>query len=101
MKRDEAFAPFDEIEQGLLLLRSDLGGISVDDEPIVGAEDFGIERVDLVGIGQLDAPLGQDGLQLAKALGWPVMPVIAEKQDLDGSGDFMGGKWCERQAQRE
>ena len=83
MQGDEAFATCDEVEERLLLLRRDLRRVGIDQEPIVAGQGLVVKRGDLVGVGDVDAPCCQDGLQLAKAVHGPMMAVVAEKQNLD------------------
>ena len=68
--------------------------IGVDHQAIVRGQCFGVERIDLVGVSEVNAALRQNGLQLAKALGGLVVAVVAEEEDLDRRlfGDSAAGK---------
>src|SRR5262249_11170075 len=93
--------PLDEIEQRLLLLGGDLGGVGVDDQAVVAGKDFRIKRLGFVGIDEVDAALLQDGLQLAEAHGRLVVAVVAEEEDFDGLRRLGGGGCGGEQGQGE
>ncbi len=83
MERDEALAGRDEIEQGGLLRRRDFGDIRIDQQSVIAPERLGVERINGVGVGQLDAAFFENRLQLAKPFHRLVMPVVAEEENLD------------------
>ena len=65
VQRDEALAARDVIEQRLLLLRADLGrGWRRSAGRRTRPSVFGVQVVELVGVGQLDAALGEHRLQI-------------------------------------
>jgi hypothetical protein len=101
VQRDEPLAVLDEVQERLLLGRGDPGDVGVDDQAVVGGERFRVEGGDPVGVHQVDAPPGQDRLELAEALGGPVVPVVAQEQDLDRPLRRGGGEGRRGQGQGE
>lgn len=96
----ESLALFDKVEQGFLLFRFDAFDIGIDHETIVFREGLVVEVGRLVGIGQFDAALSEDGLELLESIGGPMVPVIAEEQDFDGGWHWVGMCRCVKQGSK-
>ncbi len=95
VQRNKALAGLDEVEQGFLLLGGDGVDVGVENKAGVGGKELGIKRLDLVGIGDVDAVGRENGLELAEALGRPVMAVVAQEEKLDARR-FLGWKQADR-----
>jgi hypothetical protein len=85
VERDQPLAPFNVVEQRLLLLRPDLLGIRIDGDAVVLVENLRRQRIERIGVGEIDAVLGERGLKLAEPGLRLMMSVVAEEQDADRS----------------
>ena len=68
-----------KIQERLLLLRADLGGVGKNEQTIVTTQIGAVQVFHLVGVNQVDVPGGKDRLELLEPIGRTMMPVIAEK----------------------
>ena len=86
VERDQPLAAFDVVENRLLLIRRDLLLVRVDGEAVVLVEDLRRQRIECIGVGELDAMLREGGLELAESSLRLVMAVVAEEEDADRAG---------------
>ena len=92
VQRNESLAIFHVFQQGFLLLGGKGVDVGVNDQAIVGSQDFGCEGFDLVGIGQINAACCQDRLQLPKALRRPMMSIVSQEEEFQVFGLFRDNK---------
>ena len=101
VQRDEALTTLDEVEQCLLLLRSDPGDVREDHERVVAGEGLLVQVGGPVGVGQLDAAFGEHRLELLEPLRRAVAGIVAEEEDLERfwllGGEGRGQPECEDQ----
>jgi hypothetical protein len=84
VKRHEALATADEVDDRRFALGRKLVDVGVDGKHVVPAEDRPIEVLEAFGIDKLDPALGEHRLELGEAVGGAVVPLVAEEQDLQG-----------------
>ena len=83
-------APFDVIEERLLLLGGDLVDVGVDQDGLVLRERLGVEVRDVLGVGHVDPAERQDGRDLRRPVGRLVVAAIAEEKNVDRSNLSLG-----------
>src|SRR5205823_13102628 len=84
VQRDEALATSDEIEQCRFLILSDVVDVGIDDQAVVAGEVRRRQRIDFVGVNNINLARRQCGGELAIAIVWLVVPVVAEEEELQG-----------------
>jgi hypothetical protein len=83
VKGHESAAVFDVPEQGVFLIGRNGLGVGIDQERVVVRKRLSIQILDVLGIRQLDATAGEDGLQLGRAIGWAVMTSVTEEENVE------------------
>src|SRR5262249_52040383 len=81
VKGHESAAVFDVPEQGAFLVGRDRFGVGINQERVVMGKSLSIQFLDVLGVRQIDARAGEDGLQLGCAVGGAVMTSVAEKEN--------------------
>src|SRR5687768_4213107 len=81
MNRDKTAPAFDELQQGLLLIRRNARPVGENGQHIITGQLGGVEVIQLVGIFQFDAGPGENRLQLFKSVCSAMGPVVAQEQD--------------------
>ena len=90
MQRHKPAAARHVIQQGLFLGRIDFVDVRIQQQGIVFVEILRIQVDDIIGINQLDAPLGEHGLDLHKPLPRPMMPVVPQEQHFEDPSPTCG-----------
>jgi hypothetical protein len=83
VKRHEALASADEVDDRRFALGRKLVDVGVDGQGVIPAEDRPIEVLEAFCIDQLDAAAGEDRLELGKAIGGAMVPLVSEEQDAE------------------
>jgi hypothetical protein len=83
VKRHEALASADEVDDRRFALSRKLVDVGVDGQGVIPAEDRPIEVLEAFGINKLDAAAGKDRLELSEAVGRAMVPLIAEEEDAE------------------
>jgi hypothetical protein len=83
VKRHKALATADEVDDRRFALGRKLVDVGVDGQRVIPAEDRPIEVFEAFGVDQLDASLGKHRLELGKAVGGAMMPLVSEEEDAE------------------
>ena len=83
MKRHEALASADEVDDRRFALGRKLVDVGVDGQGVIPAEDRPIEVFEALRIDKLDAAAGKHRLELGKAIGGAMVPLVSEEQDAE------------------
>ena len=83
MERHEALASADEVDDRRFALGRKLVDVGVDGKRVIPAEDRPIEVFEAFGVDQLDASLGKHRLELGKAVGGAMVPLVSEEEDAE------------------
>ena len=78
----------DIVEESFLLFWRNSRRIGIDHQAVIAGKRARVEVVGIVGVGQLDAARSHDRLEVTKPVGRLVVPLVAQKQDLESSTVF-------------
>jgi hypothetical protein len=83
VERHEALASADKVDDRRFALGRKLVDVGEDGQGVIPAEDRPIEIFEAFGVDKLDAALGKHRLELGKAVGGAMVPLVSEKEDAE------------------
>ena len=83
VERHEAVPSADEVDDRRFAVGRELVDVGVDGQGVVLRERLRVQILEPFGIHKLDAAVGKDRLELGKAVGGAMVPLVAEEEDAE------------------